>query len=391
MRRRNTPSSSFNSEERALNDFALPSILFLGPEFYKNPGGVQTYMRRLLEILSFYCQKHRVALDVLSLVDREFQQGQHSRPVSFRNFTGANCNKVLYVRGAHRLVTQSRFRLAVVGHLRLVPLVLILKKLGLVRSYVLVLHGVESWGKVSWLRRWSAQNADLIVATTRYTAEIFRTRNGVPSSRFRVIPLALAEERLGLSPGVERVRGGLRILTVARLSVSERPKGIDTLIEAVGRARAEGEEVHLTVAGEGADVPRLKGLADRLGLTPHVAFLGKISEELLSKNYRMCDLFALPSRKEGFGIVFLEAMRFGKPCIGGNHGGIPEVIDDQKTGVLVEYGNVAHLTCSLVEFSRYPERLRELGLHAYQKVQSQYLFPHMRDRWLSLLEEFATP
>jgi len=95
----------------------------------------------------------------------------------------------------------------------------------------------------------------------------------------------------------------------------------------------------------------------------------------------------MPSKKEGFGIVFLEAMRYGKPCIGGNYGGTPEVITHGVDGYLVNYGDVDQLVRYLVEFSQRPEIRRGMGLKGYEKVKARYLFSHMRDKWFALLDE----
>ena len=103
--------------------------------------------------------------------------------------------------------------------------------------------------------------------------------------------------------------------------------------------------------------------------------------------YQACDVFAMPSKKEGFGIVFLEAMRYGKPCIGGNHGGTPEVITHGVDGYLVDYGDVDQLARYLIEFSSRPELRQAMGKKGYEKVKTRHLFSHMRANWFALLDE----
>ena len=136
----------------------------------------------------------------------------------------------------------------------------------------------------------------------------------------------------------------------------------------------------------GWTLPRLKELALHLGLDGHVTFLGAVSDERLRLLYQECDVFALPSKGEGFGIVFLEAMRQGKPCIGGNHGGTPEVIEHGVDGYIVNYGDVEQLAHYLVEFFHKPELRRHMGLKGYQKVKASYLFSRMRNDWFDLLD-----
>src|SRR6202042_2997696 len=110
--------------------------------------------------------------------------------------------------------------------------------------------------------------------------------------------------------------------------------------EAMPAIRAAVPGARLRLVGRGDDLPRLQSLVYQLGLANAVDFLGYINDRQLAAELSACRLFALPSKKEGFGLVFLEAMAHGRPCLGARAGGIPEVITDE-TGGLVEYGNVA--------------------------------------------------
>ena len=143
----------------------------------------------------------------------------------------------------------------------------------------------------------------------------------------------------------------------------------------------------MRIVGDGDDKGSLENLVARLGLDGQVDFVGWVPEDKLHHFYQTCDVFAMPSKKEGFGIVFLEAMRYGKPCIGGNYGGTPEVITHGVDGYLVNYGDVDQLVRYLVEFSQRPEIRRGMGLKGYEKVKARYLFSHMRDKWFALLDE----
>src|SRR5205085_7475716 len=103
----------------------------------------------------------------------------------------------------------------------------------------------------------------------------------------------------------------------------------------------------LVLVGDGADRPRLEQLARVSGVMDRTRFLHGLTQEELFACYCHCDLFALPSRGEGFGLVFLEAMAHAKPVIGGAHGGTPDVIDDGLTGMLVPHGDAERLSAAL--------------------------------------------
>ena len=119
----------------------------------------------------------------------------------------------------------------------------------------------------------------------------------------------------------------------------ERYKGMDTLISVLPRLLHEWPVLQLVLIGEGDDQIWLEQIADeQCGVRKRVTFLSGLRYAQVAACYSACEIFALPSRGEGFGLVYLEAMARGKPVIGGAHGGAPEVIDDGKTGYLVQHG-----------------------------------------------------
>lgn len=367
-------------------DNGRPAIL-LATQLYA-PGGIQTYLRRLWEILGAWGEDRGSLVRCLSLMDGFAEPTLHPRPVREEGFSGCQGRKVTFVLRAISEIWKFRNGLVIVGHIRQAALVWMLKRMGLIRGYLLVIYGIDAWARLRWWERRAAGGAACIVAISGYTAQEFSRHNNIPLEQLRVIPPALAEDRISPPRPVAQVNGDtFQVLTVGRLSLDDRPKGIGALIQAVAHALRKGAQVKLTVVGDGDDGSALKDLALRLELEDEITFVGSASEDRLRELYQECDLFALPSRKEGFGIVFLEAMRFGKPVIGGNHGGTPEIIDHGVDGVLVDTSNVEGLAQYLVEFSKSPALRRQMGLKGYEKVRKRYLFSRMREDWFSLLDE----
>ena len=362
------------------------SLLLLVPQAYGSEGGVPAYSRRLAEILSGYADCKGYDLDCISLNDSGYADERHVQPVAYRNFIGAGRSKLQAIRSALQLGFTRNPLVAIVGHVYLSPVAWGLKELGVLNSYIVALHGTEAWEKVDWLRGVASRKAASVVATTSYTASVFCRNNRVRHDQTCIIPLAVAESNVPEPPWKRQNSDELRVLTVGRLTTIERYKGVDTLIEAVDEVQKKGMRVKLTVVGQGDDVPQLREKAFRSGLNGQVEFLGEVSDTRLRQAYQDCDVFAMPSKGEGFGIVFLEAMRYGKPCIGGDHGGTPEVIDHGIDGYLVKHGDVGALVRYLSEFYRKPALREEMGLQAYRSLTTKYLFSHMRDNWFRLLD-----
>src|SRR5260370_13589452 len=124
---------------------------------------------------------------------------------------------------------------------------------------------------------------------------------------------------------------------------------MDQLITALARLLTQRPEVQLVLAGSGDDRAWLEALAEQNGVNRHVHFLAGLSYSELAACYAACEIFALPSGGEGFGLVYLEAMACGKPVIGGLHGCAPEVLHDAITGFRVTPGDASQLPTSLEE------------------------------------------
>src|SRR5262249_52021238 len=116
-------------------------------------------------------------------------------------------------------------------------------------------------------------------------------------------------DRLGLE-------GKKVLLTVARLCGYDRYKGIDEVLESLSTLAEQEPSLFYLVVGDGADRPRLERKARDLGLDESVLFAGYVGDEEKWAYYHLADVFVLPGRGEGFGIVFLEALACGLPVVG---------------------------------------------------------------------------
>ena len=169
---------------------------------------------------------------------------------------------------------------------------------------------------------------------------------------------------------------GSTLLTVTRLDAAEGYKGVDTVIQALPQLSLAVPDVQYVVVGDGDDRQRLESLACKHGVADCVHFLGRLPESpQLIACYGACDVFVMPSRGEGFGLVFLEAMAFGKPVVGGAHGGTPDVIEDGVTGFLVRFGDIERLARILIKLLQDPALRQEMGQRARARVQERFLFP----------------
>jgi glycosyltransferase involved in cell wall biosynthesis len=176
------------------------------------------------------------------------------------------------------------------------------------------------------------------------------------------------------------------LLSVARLASSEGYKNIRSVIESLPAVLSQMPDAFYVIVGDGAERKTFEELARGIGLAGKVFFPGAVSDQLLPSYYASCDLFVLPSVKEGFGIVFLEAMSHGKPCIGARAGGVPEVIRDGATGVLVNASELpTELPEAILRLLREPALRRTLGDQGRADLEGKFSFVHFRDRLEGIL------
>ena len=237
-------------------------------------------------------------------------------------------------------------------------------------------------GSMPWLLgflRQALRRSDQVVAISNYTAAEVRSVAPVP---VRVIPYttefpAHAERR------VAAVSSAFAILFVGRLV--ER-KGIPHLIDALRRLPKD-VTVTLTVVGDGPERPRLEALAAAAGLTDRVRFAGRVSDAELSAAYAAANAVVLPaiadarSDTEGLGVVLLEAMTYGVPVIGSAIGGIPDIIIDGETGVLVPAGDTDALAHAIMRLARDAGLASRLGEAGRRHVAARFSWKAVLAAW----------
>jgi phosphatidylinositol alpha-1,6-mannosyltransferase len=180
------------------------------------------------------------------------------------------------------------------------------------------------------------------------------------------------------------------VLIVGRMSSAERYKGHDELLESWSSVVRQCPGAQLVIAGQGDDVTRLREKAASLGLSNDVLFLGFVADGTLEALRRRVALFALPSRGEGFGLVYLDAMRAGLACIGGTHDAASDVIVHGETGVLVDPSDREALAASIVGLLRAPERRAAYGAAGKRRFEAEFTFERYCDRLRPiLLDAFA--
>lgn len=175
----------------------------------------------------------------------------------------------------------------------------------------------------------------------------------------------------------------LIIISVAELH--ER-KGLKYLIEAIPEVSVKFPNTKLVIVGEGPERSELEKLVKKFGIENHVILTGRQKE--IPKLLKCADIFVLPSRREAFGLVILEAMITGLPIIASETGGIPEIITDKKTGILVKPENSSAISAALIDLIAHPEKRQKLSAAGEKLVHEKFEAKKMAEEYEKIYEEY---
>ncbi len=343
---------------------------------FKVRGGIQRFNQMLCLALDELAPELGIEGTVLSLLDSGEDYERAGAP--WRRLEFAPCRGKLAMAGTLLASCAARRTDGVViGLLGMTPIAL--PAVPLTRSgFAFIVHGYEAWNAIRPSRAFAARRARMVLSVSDYTAQALCRSAGVDPSRIRILPNTLDPGFEADARGAPVPTQGLELLSVSRLWPEETYKGIDVTIRAVAGLARRHPGIRYRIVGKGADRPRLEELARTLGVAERVIFEQDLEDGELAARYRDCSVFVLPSGGEGFGIVFLEAMRFGRPCVGGLPGGSAEVIAEGETGFLVPWGDSAALEDRLDRLLADPELRRRQGEAGVARLEDRFTFPRFR-------------
>jgi phosphatidylinositol alpha-1,6-mannosyltransferase len=362
-------------------------LLSVFPELEK-PGGIQRLGGHVALAQLRAARERGMELRVLSLNDppgaRVLNVAAEEVP-----FTSFGRNHARFILAT--LSNARHARILHVDHVFLAPPLLVAKAINPRLVTHVHLHGIEIWSRRSALQRLALRRSDWIVSVSNYSLQRMREVQSVEPRQACVMHAPLDPSFLsapaGLEPALSHLRGKRFLLTIARLATTEKFKGVRTAINAFARIAPAHPDVHYVIGGGGNDVDNLRAEVAALGLADRIHLPGRLTDESLRWLYANCEAFVLPSAKEGFGIVFLEAMAFAKPCIGGNTGGTPEIIVEGETGYLTAWDDTHTIAEAMNRLLSDPDLRTQLGAAAKKRLDQSFTFSIFAQRMAELIDE----
>jgi phosphatidylinositol alpha-1,6-mannosyltransferase len=357
-------------------------------------GGIAAVNRNVLCALSALADEYSFRLSALSFLEKEFDRPTFL-PASVR-FRCFQSDKLRFAFAILRHVVTCP--LFVFDHVTLAKPLLPLIATQAVRAVILA-HGSEAWKRIRPVNRWIFANATLVLTNSEFTLK--KMRNRIPRFNGVACPLGLAPEfPSNIEPPISRPESlssknsngemcslGSRVcLLVGRMHPDEREKGHYELLKVWAEIVREFPEAQLVFIGPGEDQPNIERVARESGVGNSVFVPGEVSQETLRTLYGNCYAFTMPSRQEGFGLVYLEAMNFAKPCLGCRDGGAEDVIVDGETGLLINNPiDLGELVAALRRLLRNHDAAREMGRRGFERLHKHFTAAHYQQR---LREQF---
>ena len=369
------------------------------PNIFEFKGGIQVYSNFLLQgIQSLY---PNAKYDLFLKHDTVCSSPDQYLANTNFHFAGKIPLPIRTIFFVTQLITNAlkqKPKLIIATHLNFTVAAYFLKRLMGI-PYWTTAYGIEAWNIKKPLLVKALKNADQILAISNYTRDRLLKEQNLDPKKISVLPCVFNPNSFAIKPKPLELLEKYQlkpeqpvILTVARLAEAQRHKGYDQILQALPRIRQIISDVHYLIVGKGKDRPRIENLIEKLGLQDCVTLAGFIPDEQLSDYYNLCDLFAMPSKKEGFGIVYLEAMACGKTALGGNQDGAVDALCQGELGALVNPDDIDEIAQTIIQIlqGKYPNsliyqpgQLRKkvvdiFGFESFKKTLSSYMLERLK-------------
>ncbi|WP_316824808.1 glycosyltransferase family 4 protein [Pedobacter miscanthi] len=318
-------------------------VLFLTLKTFSLTGGIEKVCRSLSRVLYDLSEEEIVQSTVYSMYDKNTDRD--SRYLSKQQFQGFGGKKERFV--VHSFLSGLKADVILLSHIHLINIVYFIKKIHPNKKIYLLAHGIEIWKKLSDSKLKILNQLDKIICVSHFTAQKIMDMHHIPADKIEVLNNCL-DPFYYLSTQFEKPKELLNryslndeniiLFSLSRLSSSEKYKGYDHTIELLPKLLEKYPTLVYLLGGkwDAIEKKRLDELIIKNKLQDHIRMVGFIDETEITEHFLLSDIFILPSKKEGFGIVFIEALASGLRVIAGNKDGSVDALQGGALGVLVD-------------------------------------------------------
>lgn len=359
-------------------------VTFIALESYSIVGGLQQFNRRIVDALSNLFENFKINQPSIVLKGDE---SQHIKSSTAKvNFIACGQSRFKFIKSVLSQSKQSDILL--VGHVNLLSIAYLAKKINPKLRTILFVHGEDVWNTENArpMKPWEpflAQSLDGVASVSSFTAERMYAAFKISKQKFTIFPNAV-DPLIVESTFLEKKP---ILLTVARLAKHDWGKHHDSVLKALPKVLEKIPEAKYRIIGDGVLRSQLEKLVNTLEIAHAVEFTGRVSDEDLAKSYQEASLFVMPSEKEGFGIVFLEAWLYQIPVICGTEDASNEVITNGVDGFAIHHDDIDELANKITYLLTNPDQAQNMGVAGNEKVSSKYMMENFITNLEALLQK----
>ena len=379
--------SIFTNEEEKTKS---KKILFLTLRTFSIAGGIEKVSKVVGKALYELSGASGSELSVCSMYDDQGDVDEKYIPE--KNFTGFGIRRWMFTR---KCVSEGmKNDMVIMSHVNLLPVGYLIKLFSPKTKLILIAHGIEVWEPFKGFKKKMLFKCDKIISVSKYTKDVLVRINGFPGENISVLnncldpflekPIEKEKENYLL----ERYRlkkNDIVLMTLTRLAAKERYKGYDMVIESLKKLSLSHPRIKYLIVGryDDEEKERLDKIIAESGLRQQVIFAGFVPDNELADHFNLADVYVMPSEKEGFGIVFIEAMYYRKPVIAGNKDGSVDALLNGRLGMLVNPESLDEVAGAVTKMICSPEKYRP----DEKLLMENFSFPVYREKWKELLME----
>jgi glycosyltransferase involved in cell wall biosynthesis len=327
-------------------------MLFLTLKIFSATGGIEKVNRIAGKALyEMEKERGRANFKLYSMHDSN-EDNAANKYFSNNSFEGFNRHRSKFVYQSVRRGIKSD--VVILSHINLLLVGFFIKILSPKTKLILIVHGIEVWKILPTWKKYTLKKYDLILPVSKFTKDTMIRLNAFPEEQFKILnncldpflPEPLEEEKdKNLLDRYGFTNNHIILMTLTRLSAEEKYKGHDNVLYALQKLVISNNNIRYLLVGkyDAVEKRRLDKLTAELGLAEFVVFAGFIPDAEIAAHYNLADIYIMPSKKEGFGIVFIEALYYGKPVIAGNKDGSVDALCNGEFGLLIDPDNLQEI------------------------------------------------
>ncbi|MGG9972089.1 glycosyltransferase family 4 protein [Ferruginibacter sp. SUN002] len=369
------------------------SVLFLTLKVFSATGGIEKVNRIVGRAIHSIGLESGNKAKVYSMYDEVADTDEKYFPKQI--FKGFGSNRLKFVQKSVQQGKKSD--VVILSHINLLSVGYSIKLLSPSTKLILITHGIEVWKPFSAFKKKMFLKCDLILPVSKYTKNKLMELNDIPEEKFFVLNNCLdpflPEPVKGAKSNELLSKYGFTnehkiLLTLTRLASGERYKGYDHVLRSLKKLIPENPLLRYLIIGkyDAIEKKRLDTLIKELNIEKYVVFAGFVPDEAIAEHFNLADVYVMPSKKEGFGIVFIEAMYYGKPVIAGNKDGSVDALAGGDFGLLVDPDDEVEIMNAIKKVVANTQAY----IPDHQEFMNKFSFPVYKEKLVHLLSSKNT-